>query len=117
MKTIQQFYTDSRYRTLAGNCCGKDASTYTPEEVRNTEFDLSIAETLSTPALRMASNEFLMELFRGGKISLEMLLQNGAFPFADKLLQSLKQSQTEQMQAQAQAAQPQSRPATNAQQG
>lgn len=117
MKTIQQFYTDSRYRTIAGNSCGKDASTYTPEEVRNTEFDLSIAETLSTPALRMASNEFLMELFRGGKISLEMLLQNGAFPFADKLLQSLKQSQTEQMQAQAQAAQPQSRPATNAQQG
>lgn len=117
MKTIQQFYTDSRYRTIAGNSCGKDASTYTPEEVRNTEFDLSIAETLSTPALRMASNEFLMELFRGGKISLEMLLQNGAFPFADKLLQSLKQSQTEQMQAQAQAAQPQSRPATNAPQG
>lgn len=115
MKTIQQFYTDSRYRTIAGNSCGKDASTYTPEEVRNTEFDLSIAETLSTPALRMASNEFLMELFRGGKISLEMLLQNGAFPFADKLLQSLKQSQTEQMQAQ--AAQPQSRPATNAPQG
>lgn len=117
MKTIQQFYTDSRYRTITGNSCGKDASTYTPEEVRNTEFDLSIAETLSTPALRMASNEFLMELFRGGKISLEMLLQNGAFPFADKLLQSLKQSQTEQMQAQAQAAQPQSRPATNAPQG
>ena len=117
MKTIQQFYTDSRYRTIAGNSCGKDASTYTPEEVRNTEFDLSIAETLSIPALRMASNEFLMELFRGGKISLEMLLQNGAFPFADKLLQSLKQSQTEQMQAQAQAAQPQSRPATNAPQG
>lgn len=119
MKTIQQFYTDSRYRTIAGNSCGKDASTYTPEEVRNTEFDLSIAETLSTPALRMASNEFLMELFRGGKISLEMLLQNGAFPFADKLLQSLKQSQTEQMQtlAQAQATQLQSSPTTNAPQG
>lgn len=99
MKTIQQFYTDSRYRTIAGNSYGKDASTYTPEEVRNTEFDLSIAETLSTPALRMASNEFLMELFRGGKISLEMLLQNGAFPFADKLLQSLKQSQEAQLQA------------------
>lgn len=119
MKTIQQFYTDSRYRTIAGNSCGKDASTYTPEEVRNTEFDLSIAETLSTPALRMASNEFLMELFRSGKISLEMLLQNGAFPFADKLLQSLKQSQSEQLQAlaQAQAAQSQVKQATNTAQG
>ena len=93
MKTIQQFYTDNRYISIAGNSCGKDASTYTPEEVRNTEFDLSIAETLSTPALRMASNEFLMELFRNGKISLEMLLQNGSFPFADKLLQAIHQNQ------------------------
>lgn len=97
MKTIQQFYTNARYLNIVGNSCGKDASTYTPEEVRNTEFDLSIAETLSTPALRMASNEFLMELFRGGKISLEMLLQNGSFPFADKLLQAIKQKQVEQV--------------------
>ncbi len=103
MKTIQQFYTDARYQTIVGNSLGKDASTYTPEEVRNTEFDLSIAEALSTPALRMASNEFLMELFRSGKISLEMLLENGAFPFADKLLQSIRQSQLEQMQAAAEA--------------
>lgn len=95
MKTIQQFYTNNRYISIAGNSCGKDASTYTPEEVRNTEFDLSIAETLSTPALRMASNEFLMELFRNGKISLEMLLQNGSFPFADKLLQAIRQNQPE----------------------
>lgn len=99
MKIIQQFYTDTRYKNIVGNSCGKDASTYTPEEVRNTEFDLSIAETLSTPALRMASNEFLMELFRGGKISLEMLLQNGAFPFADKLLQAIHQSQVETVSA------------------
>ena len=98
MKTIQQFYSDNRYLNLAGNNYGKEISTYTPEEVRNTEFDLSIAETLSTPALRMASNEFLMELFRSGKISLEMLLQNGAFPFADKLLQAIHQSQAESTQ-------------------
>ena len=98
MKTIQQFYSDNRYLNLAGNNYGKEISTYTPEEVRNTEFDLSIAETLSTPALRMASNEFLMELFRSGKISLEMLLQNGAFPFADKLLQAIHQNQAESTQ-------------------
>ena len=98
MKTIQQFYSDNRYLNLAGNNYGKEISTYTPEEVRNTEFDLSSAETLSTPALRMASNEFLMELFRSGKISLEMLLQNGAFPFADKLLQAIHQSQAESTQ-------------------
>ncbi len=91
MKTIQQFYTDDRYRKLTGEGNQKNSLTYTPEEVRNTEFDLTIAETLSTPALRMAGNEFLLELFRSGQISLEMLLQNGSFPFADKLLQSIQQ--------------------------
>ncbi len=97
MKTIQQFYTNARYLALAGRSCGKDATTYSPEEVRDTEFDLTIAETLSTPALRMASNEFLMELFRSGQISLEMLLQNGSFPFADKLLQAIQQNQMAQI--------------------
>ena len=51
MKTIQQFYSDNRYLNLAGNSYGKEISTYTPEEVRNTEFDLSIAESLSTHSI------------------------------------------------------------------
>ncbi len=37
-----------------------------------------------------------MEIWRAGQISTEMLLENGSFPFADKLLQEL-QSQNEQI--------------------
>lgn len=96
MKLIQQNYNDVRYI----NIVGKDAritTVYNPEEVRNAEFDLSITESTSTPAYRMIMNEFLMQLFGQGQISLQDLLENGAFPFADKLLQSI-QARQEEMQ-------------------
>ena len=40
-------------------------------------------------------NDFLMEIFQAGQITLEELLQNGSFPFADKLLQSIRSRQKE----------------------
>ena len=60
------------------------------EEVKNAEFDISITESVSSPVYRIASNEFLLDLFKMGQIDLKMLLENGSFPFADKLLQSIK---------------------------
>lgn len=90
MKTIQQFYDDERYLAIAGSFCGKDADSYTPDEVRNTDFDLTITESASSPAYRQVSNDFLLALFNSGHISLQDLLETGAFPFADKLLQRLR---------------------------
>lgn len=99
MKTIQQFYDDERYIAIAGSSCGKDAGTYTPEEVRNTEFDLTIAESVKSPVYRQVSNDFLLALFNAGHISLQSLLETGAFPFADKLLQRLRVEAEEQLAA------------------
>lgn len=95
VKNIQQFYDDKRIMRIVG----KDAAKHnlTPSMIRDVEFDLSIVESTSTPAYRMMANEFLMEIWRGQQISLEQLLENGHFPFADKLLQSIK-SQQEQME-------------------
>ena len=45
----------------------------------------------------MLSNEFLMEIWRSGQISIEQLLEHGNFPFADELLQSI-QAQKEQVE-------------------
>ena len=42
------------------------------------------------------ANEFLMQIWQSGQISLQQLLQHGDFPFSDELLQSL-QSQQEQL--------------------
>ena len=37
----------------------------------------------------MAGNDLLLEFWRNGAISIEQLLQNGDFDFADSLLQSI----------------------------
>jgi len=90
MKLIQQFYTEPRYINISGNSAQGKRMVYNPQKVRNAEFDLSITESTSTPAYRMVMNDFLMQIYNTGQISLEEVLQNGAFPFADKLLQSIK---------------------------
>ena len=92
MKTIQQYYDDNRYQNIAGSISGKEPGALSPHKVRNVEFDLTITEALSSPSYRALSNELLLELFRSGAITMEMLLENGTFPFADKLLQSISRT-------------------------
>lgn len=91
VKNIQQFYTKERIISIAGK---KSAD---PALMQDVEFDLSIVPSTATPAYRAMANDFLMQIWRAGQISLQQLLQAGNFPFADELLQSL-QSQQEQLQ-------------------
>lgn len=100
MKLIQQFYTEPRYININGSNARPETMVYNPNNVRNAEFDLSITESTSTPAYRLVMNDFLMQLFQAQQISLEELLQNGAFPFADKLLQSIQARKDEAEAAQ-----------------
>lgn len=92
MKLIQQFYTEPKYINITGNN-SKGSMYYDPNKVRNAEFDLSITESQSTPAYRMILNDFLMQLLTAGQITLNELLENGSFPFADKLLASIRSRQ------------------------
>ena len=95
VKNIQQFYTQKRVFNIAGK---SSAEVYfDPKKIADVEFDLSIVESSSTPVYRMMANDFLMQIWQSGQISLEQLLENGNFPFADQLLQSIK-SQKEQLQ-------------------
>lgn len=96
VKNIQQFYDQKRMYNIVGAGSGRMAE-YNPEKIRNVEFDLSIEESQVTPAYRQAANEFLMQLFQTGAINVQQLLENGSFPFADQLLQSI---QAEAQQAQ-----------------
>ncbi|MEG1543848.1 MAG: hypothetical protein RR382_04905 [Tannerellaceae bacterium] len=95
VKNIQQFYTEKKIINIAGKSY-KGIKEYLPTLANDIEFDISISESHETPAYRMMANDFLMEIWKRNQISLEMLLQNGTFPFADKLLQSLN-TQKEQM--------------------
>lgn len=92
VKNIQQFYDTARKVNIAGK-----TAVYDPNKLSEVEFDLSIEESTSTPVFRAMSNDILMKLFEMGAISVEQLLENGSFPFADQLLQSIK-SQKEQME-------------------
>ncbi|MCD8318309.1 MAG: hypothetical protein LUC45_05470 [Paraprevotella sp.] len=94
VKNMQQFYDTKRIFNIAG----KNAQVeYDPKKIRDVDFDLSIIESTTTPAYRHMANEMLMQLWQAGAISVEQLLEQGDFPFADELLQSIK-SQKEQLE-------------------
>ena len=98
VKLMQQYY-DTRHLI---NIVGRHAEIYyDPDLVRDVDYDISIAESQSSPTYRMAANEFLLQIFQSGQITLQQLLETGDFPFADRLLESIKtqQQQLEQQQA------------------
>lgn len=90
MKLQQQYYTETRYLNIAGKNYSRQSLIFNPEKVRNIDFDLTITESIATPAYRITQNEILLKLLQMGQINVEMLLEHGAFPFADNLLQSIK---------------------------
>lgn len=88
VKNIQQFYDSKRYVNIAGRSGAEVV--YDPDKLSDVEFDLGIMESTTTPVYRQMANDFLMEIWKTGQISLEQLLEHGDFPFADNLLQSIK---------------------------
>ena len=94
LKTILQYYDDKKIMDIVGYKPGVEI---TPQRVRNVETDVRVIESASSPNVKQYSNQFLMQIWAAGQITLEQLLENGSFPFADKLLQSI-QSQQQQMQ-------------------
>lgn len=90
MKLQQQYYTETRYLNISGKNYNRESLIFNPAKVRNIDFDLSITESVSTAAYRTVQNELLLKLLEMGQINVEMLLEHGAYPFADSLLQSIK---------------------------
>jgi len=97
MKLIQQYYTTERHINISGADSNSKSITYTPELVRDTEFDLTITESTSTASYRQIINDMLLQFWQAGAINLKQMLENGAFPFADKLLQSIE-TENQQME-------------------
>lgn len=95
VKNIQQFYDQMRTFNIAGRQATQIE--YDPEKIRDTEFDLSIVESTATPVYRQIANDYLVQFWQSGQITLQQLLEVGDFTFADQLLQSIK-SQQQQMQ-------------------
>lgn len=91
LKNIQQFYDSKRRMNISG--ARSKIVVYDPDKIKDIEFDISVIESTSTPAYRMLANDFLMQIWSRDQINLVQLLENGNFPFADSLLQSIKSEQ------------------------
>lgn len=105
VKNMQQFYDNKRVFNIAGKA--HEIVEYDPEKIRDVDFDLSITESTDTPVYRQAANDILMQLYQSQAITVEMLLENGDFPFADSLLQSIKSNKEAMQQGQQPQALPQ----------
>lgn len=99
LKNIQQFYDEPTTVKIAGRSA---LVRYEPQTMGGVDFDLSITESYDTPVYRALNNELLLNLLNAKQISLEQMLQVGAFPFADQLLQLIQAKQQELIEQQEQ---------------
>ena len=90
VQVIKQYYTEPQYISLAGKSYSEEARNYDPERIRNIDFDNAIAKSNDTASYRMIVDDLLKELLMNNFISLEMYLEHASFPFADKILQSVR---------------------------
>lgn len=98
LKTIQQFYNDKRWLSVAGQGYSSDMMQYDPEMVKDVEFSLVIAQGSDSPVYRGIIDEQLKEFLMGGLIDFPTYLQNTSLPFAETLLESIKQQSPQQQQ-------------------
>lgn len=100
MKTIQQYYDTARHIDLSGKSYSEEAKYYDPNKAQNAQIDLKITEGSNTPSFQMLENDFLMQLFEKSAIDVTTLLENCSFPFASRILESIKRNQEELAQQQ-----------------
>ena len=100
LQVIKQFYTEKQYITVAGSDYSEEAKHYDPEEIRNVDFENTIAKGNDTPSYRMVIDDILMKLLEGQFISIEMFLEHTSYPFADRILPSMKKMREEVSQGQ-----------------
>lgn len=101
MQLIQQYYTERRYLNIAGKDYSEEAKWYDPEKVRNSKFDLALIENQSSGVFRAQNENLLITLLTNGAIDVETYLESSTSPFADKMLERIKQKQQEAADAQA----------------
>ena len=95
MKLIKQFYTTERYLAINGRSFNDEVQIYDPAKVKDLDFDIYPSQTADTPVYRQIIDDSLREMMLAGLIDLEMYLENSSMPFADKLLENVRQRKEE----------------------
>jgi hypothetical protein len=98
LKLILQYYEDGRTiysSTSKSNVFNNEE--FRREIIGRVGYDVKITESNQTPIMRQMMDDVLMQMFAGGVIDVELMLENASFPFADRLLQQIR-ARKEQMQ-------------------
>lgn len=99
IQVMKQFYQEKRYIKIAGTGFDKDVSNvYDPELVSDIDFDVILGEMENTLAYRQAVDQYLYEFLKAQLITLEEFLENASMPFADSLLETIKNRSQSMMQ-------------------
>ncbi len=100
LKVIAQYYKEPRYLAINGKTVSQESKLYDPELVKNIDFDVVVTQGTDTPVYRQLVDNTLLELLKGQLIDLELYLEQTSLPFADKLLQAVRQRKEMAMQGQ-----------------
>ena len=99
---IRQFYTPRKFEEIAGRLSeAVDTSKIQFSLAGNVEYDLSVAQSTSTPVYRALKTDILMQFAQAGFIPPEFVFEFGDIPGADEILQRLntmKESVPEEQQ-------------------
>jgi hypothetical protein len=91
LKVITQFYNEKRYLAINGRAINEQSKVYDPEMAKDIDFDIVVTQGTDTPTYRQLIDNTLLQLLQSQLIDLEMYLEQTSLPFADKLLQAVRQ--------------------------
>lgn len=104
LKTIVQYYDEPRYSNIAGKNYTEEARNYDPALLKDgpqtIDFDIRIEESQLTPTYRAMMNQFLLQIFQMGKMSVKTLLKASTYPFADEVMRIVDEEERQMMAAQ-----------------
>lgn len=98
LKTIIQFYKTKRYLAISGKA--GEENVYDPDKIEGlgSEFDLVIGQSTDSPTYKSWVDETLKEFVVNGLIDIETFLTHSNLPFAESMLEDLR-NKREQMAA------------------
>ena len=94
LKNIVQFTTQDRVVNVVGEQSIKDL-VYEPSKAKDVDFDVRVIEGNSTAIFRQMQDDLLKELFQMQAIDVKQLLSNTSAPFAGKLLEQIKERESQ----------------------
>jgi len=98
LSLIKQYYQERRPLVVKGSGYAPEAKLFNPDMVKNVDFDLALTQGPDTPVYRQIIEDILNNLLQGQLIDLEMYLEHSSMPFADKLLETVRQKKQEMTQ-------------------